>query len=244
MYAKRLDRTQIESLYLGFNTSITEIDCGTKCSPYNVGGKPFCCDICHAVPTGYLQEWEYLQNNTKLWFPWTGESCTDSIEEADAERIELQSETPDSMVLLECLGPNQCIRQYRTFTCRQFPFFPYIDSQGNFLGISYYWEYEDQCWVISNLEKVTKKYLNQFIKTYDKIFKLLPKEFENYQYHSERMRDSFNQKRRAIPLLHRNGEHYKITTHNERLRKCKKPIQQKFGFYKIAQQLPFPDELI
>jgi hypothetical protein len=240
----KIPKIEIENLYKNFNSSITNSDCGLKCSPYNEGGKPFCCDICHAVPTAYDQEWNYLKENTSLWFPWTAESCLDSKEEAQKERIELESETPDNMVLIECLGPASCERDYRTFTCRQFPFFPYIDSQGNFIGISYYWEYEEHCWVISNLAEVTKTYLNEFIKTYDKIFILKPKELENYQYHSERMRDTFNEKRRAIPILHRNGSHYKITTHNERIRKCKTTINQKFGFYKVAQQLPFLDEII
>ena len=242
MQNNRTIKTQVANLYQNFNASITEIDCGTKCAPYNEGGKPFCCDICHAVPTAYTHEWEYLKGNTSLWFPWTGESCLDSKEDAKQERIALESETPNNMVLIECLGPNSCEREYRTFTCRQFPFFPYIDSQGIFLGLSYYWEYEESCWVISNLEKVTETYINEFIKTYDKLFELLPDEIENYQYHSEKMRDVFNEKRRAIPLLHKNGSHYKISTHNERMRKVKTTIKQKFGFYKVAQQLPFPDE--
>ena len=33
------------------------------------------------------------------------------------------------------------------------------------------------------------------------------------------MRDEFNKQRRAIPLLHRNGFAYKISTHNERMRR-------------------------
>lgn len=238
-----LQKTEIANLYNNFNSSITNIDCGKKCAPHNAGGKPFCCDICHAVPTAYNQEWEYLEENTSLWFPWMGENCDISKDEAALEKIDLQNETPDSMVLLECLGPSLCEREYRTLTCRQFPFFPYIDSQGKFLGMSYYWEYEEHCWVVSNLSEVTESYLNEFIKTYDKIFEIMPQELKNYHYHSDKMRDEFNEKRRAIPLLHRNGAHYKISTHNERIRKCKTDISQNFGVYKIAHQMPFPDEV-
>jgi hypothetical protein len=53
----------------------------------------------------------------------------------------------------------------------------------------------------------------------------------------------FKKKRRAIPLLHRNGLAYKITPHNERLRRVDIATFPKFGPYAIADLLPFPDEI-
>ena len=234
---------EIKALYAQFNAPIAALDCGKKCAPYNVGGIPFCCDICHAVPTAYNSEWAYLQPNTNLWDEWRAEKCTEDEVERQQEYEELRAETPDNMVLLECLGPAKCQRDYRTLTCRQFPFFPYIDSQGKFLGLSYYWEYEDSCWVISNLQVVTAEYVQQFTATFDKIFARMPDEMENYHYHSERMRDEYNKIHRAIPLLHRNGHAYKISTHNERMRRVPISKMPKFGPYKIAAALPFPDEV-
>lgn len=61
-----LTSNDIRSLYDGFRSPITGLDCGTKCAPHNPSGKPFCCDICHAVPASYKSEWKYLEHNTDL----------------------------------------------------------------------------------------------------------------------------------------------------------------------------------
>ncbi len=242
MEKPNLSPQEVQRLYASFDAPITALDCGRKCAPYNEGGKPFCCDICVAVPTLYEFEWDYVRKNTDLWFEWKAENCTDTPEEAAEEVARLSEETPDSMMLAECLGPSLCQRDFRGLTCRQFPFFPYIDSQGNLLGLSYYWEYEEQCWVVSNLAVVTEEYKRQFLAAFETIFELVPGEFENYQYHSEVMRDAFNEQRRAIPLLHRNGYAYKISTHNERMRRVPVESLPKFGPYKLAAEMPFPDE--
>lgn len=62
-----LQRAGIRSLYDGFNSAVAAFDCGRKCAPPNPRGKPFCCDICHAVPAAYKSEWNYLEQNTDLW---------------------------------------------------------------------------------------------------------------------------------------------------------------------------------
>jgi hypothetical protein len=147
------------------------------------------------------------------------------------------------MVLMECLGPKQCQRNFRALTCRQFPFFPYIDSQGNLLGLSYYWEYENECWIINHLEVVTSKYIEQFIEAFEFIFTQMPQEFENYKTHSEVTRDEMIDMKRALPLLHRNGKAYKVTPSNERMRRVSPEAFPKFGPYKIAAAMPFEDEI-
>jgi hypothetical protein len=178
-----------------------------------------------------------------LWFKWDGSACVDTEEEAQEEYQRLLDETPDNMLLIECLGPDLCQRDFRALTCRQFPFFPYIDSQGEFLGLSYYWDYEDTCWVISNMQVVTGEYHLQFIRAFDRIFEWMPEERETYRVHAEVMRDVFNGRRRAIPLLHRNGYAYKISTHNERMRRVPVENFSKYGPFKIMVEMPFPDEM-
>ena len=42
------------------------------------------------------------------------------------------------------------------------------------LGLSYYWEYEDKCWVISNLHLVTEEYKQQFLTAFEIIFERIP----------------------------------------------------------------------
>ena len=227
--------TFFRELYARFQSPISELDCGEKCAPYNQRGVPFCCDTRHAVPTAYQAEWRYLQENTDLWRRWNGGG--------GAELRRLQAETPPGQVLVACLGPDRCQRAYRALTCRAFPFFPYIDSRGAFLGLSYYWEYEDRCWVISNLHVVTPAYRAECIAAFETLFERLPQEVDNFAHHSAVMRKAFRGLRRAIPLLHRNGQTYKISPRTERLRRVPVERLPKFGPYKIAASLPFPDEV-
>jgi len=174
-----LSNPDIHKLYDGFDTPIANLDCGKKCAPHNPNGKPFCCDICHVVPTAYKSEWRYFEKNTKLWHKWRGDECGDSSEN---EYGQIKTDTPKDMILLACLGPSQCQRDFRALSCRQFPFFPYVTSDYRFVGLSYEWE------------------------------------FENYAYHSERMRKAFVSQKRRIPLLHRNGKSYLISPAGERMR--------------------------
>jgi hypothetical protein len=61
---RRMDTRQ---LYDNFDAPITALDCGTSCAPHHPLNIPFCCDICHAVPTVTRSEWDYLGRSTDLW---------------------------------------------------------------------------------------------------------------------------------------------------------------------------------
>ena len=222
-----IDAPFVHGLYDKFNAPVAALDCGKKCAPHNPGGKPFCCDICHAVPAVYKGEWKYLKPNTDLWRKYRGNEC---VEEAEAGQ--LASETPDSMVLLACLGPARCERDFRALSCRQFPFFPYVTSDYRFLGLVYEWEFIDRCWVMSNLSKVTKKYRDEFIETFDKLFSLFQDEFDNYAYHSEKLRLHYAEAGRRFPLLHRNGGAYLVSPRSERMTRVDVGSLPKFGVYK------------
>jgi hypothetical protein len=226
-------------LYEGFRLPIAAIDCGERCAPHNERGVPFCCDLRHAVPSAYLAEWSYLSAAAKqhddLWRPWQGRT--------PAETERLRSQTPEGQTLIACKGHLACRRDFRAITCRAFPFFPYLSLPGEFLGLSYYWEYEDRCWIISHLEAVTPEYRAEFVATFERIFAALPEEREAFRQHSIRMRRAFGRKRRAIPLLHRNGQAYRLTPRNGRLRRTSLESFSKFGPYRLAARLPFPDEV-
>ena len=159
-----------KSLYKIFNHPISELDCGKKCAPYNEYGRPFCCDTRHAVPAVYQEEWDYLKENTDLWRLWQSENLN--------EASILRSEVPEGQILVECLGYLYCQRPYRSITCRAFPFFPYITLEGDFIGMSYYLQYEDHCWLISNLEQVSLKYRKEFTIAYQRILDFYPTERE------------------------------------------------------------------
>ncbi len=222
------------SLYTLFDAPIAALDCGQKCAPYNEYGAPFCCDTRHAVPTAYHAEWEYLRSSTDLWHVWQA----DTHEETDR----LRAEAPEGQVLIECQGHLKCQRPFRSLVCRAFPFFPYITSSGQFIGLSYYWEYEDRCWVISHLDVVTPAYIAGFVAAFDLLFAWMPSEREIFGYHSDVMRRYYRHRRRPLPLLHRSGAFCEALPRRAEIRPAD-PLQwPKFGPYAIADSLPFPGE--
>src|SRR5512137_178239 len=104
------------SLYACFSSPLATVDCGERCAPYNERGVPFCCDTRHAVPTAYLEEWDYLRDSTNLWRRWEGKT--------PAETSRLASLAPEGQVLIACLGHVHCQREFRSLACRAFPFYP------------------------------------------------------------------------------------------------------------------------
>lgn len=225
--ADRIPPLNVRPLYDRFNVPVTDVDCGAQCAPHNPSGKPFCCDICQAVPVAYRQEWDYLQSHTDLWHEWRGDECAhDPSNPAD-----LLAEAPDYMVLLACKGPAHCQREFRATSCRQFPFFPYITADDRFLGLAYEWAFEKTCWVISNLGRVSPAYRREFIQTYDELFAIWEEEFDSYAACSEDMREHFAEQKRRIPILHRNGGFYLLSPGSERLQRVDPQQLRRFGSY-------------
>ena len=229
---KPIPRLNIRQMYDLFGMPVTAVDCGEFCAPHNPSGKPFCCDICQAVPAAYRQEWDYLKNNTDLWHIWLGTECPGD----DTDPIGLIEDTPDYMLLLACKGPAECQRAYRALSCRQFPFFPYITTTGDFIGLAYDWAFEPHCWVISNLGCVTDAYREAFVQTYNRLFESVPDDMESYAIYSGQMREYFAGRRRRIPLLHRDGGFYLVSPGSERLQSISVDRLKKFGPYNDSHQ--------
>jgi hypothetical protein len=225
--APRIDFCQ---LYAKFDAPVTDFDCGEKCAPHNPSGKPFCCDICMAAPVAYHREWAYLQVSTDVWQPWRGDECPQEGSDPEALLVQI----PDTMLPLACQGPSRCQRDFRALSCRQFPFFPYISGRDRFLGLAYEWEFEADCWVISNLWSVTDRYRAQFIQAYERLFAEWEAEFDSYAVFSEEMRAHFRERKRRIPLLHRRGGFYLLSPGSERLERVPPERLPRFGRYKTS----------
>lgn len=202
-------------MYERFDAPVTALDCGAKCAEHNPHGIPFCCDICRAVPVAYHQEWDYLRRSTDLWHIWRGDECPEDPTDPQV----LQEETPEHMLLLACKGPALCQRDYRAVSCRQFPFYPYITYDYRFVGLAWHWDFEPLCWVISHTGQVTEAYRQEFVDFYDKLFETWPLEMESYAILSDEMREHFENSRRRIPLLHRNGGFYLVSPGTDTMRK-------------------------
>lgn len=226
-----LTPADLRALFDGFDSPIAKLDCGKKCAPHNPQKKPFCCDICHAVPAAFKSEWTYFQETTDLWRVYRGDECNAS-RDAEAGRAVRDSDLPSGMILLACLGPESCQREYRALSCRAFPFFPYISSDTRFLGLACEWEFESTCWVISNLSQVTDDYRAQFLRAFDFLLANFHDVFENYAAHSARLRADYSSRRKRFPLLHRNGRAYLVSPSNERIQRVETSRLPRFGFYK------------
>jgi hypothetical protein len=215
------------SIYDHFDAPVTSADCGLLCAPHNPSGKPFCCDICHAVPVAYKQEWDYLESSSDLWHKWRGDECPSE----PCDPMELLDQTPNHLFLLACKGPAFCQRDSRATGCRQFPFFPYITSDFRFIGLAYDWEFTAKCWVLSHLDQVTEDYHREFIQTYDNLFSFWLEDLDSYALLSEETRDHYAALRRRIPLLHRNGKFYLISPKTERIQRILPDKFQRFSPY-------------
>jgi len=217
-------------LYDRFDAPIADLDCGQICAQQNPNGVPFCCDICHAVPAGFITEWDFLRERTDLWHIWRGgdRDCDTSDPEA------LWDETPDHMLLMACKGVAFCERDNRAVSCRQFPFFPYITSSGAFIGLAYEWHFEEQCWLISNLPRVTQAYREEFVALYDELLQI-EAEKESYQVLSDQMRDVFKDNGRKIVLLHRADGFVKIDPNDERTVVVAPSGLPRFGPYRVGE---------
>lgn len=234
-----IEHSHILHLYKTFLSPISDLDCGAKCSAYNEHHVPFCCDTRHVIPLAYCSEWDYLSENADMW---ERISCNEIL---DFEH--LKEKIPPDQVMIKCQGHQKCQREYRSITCRSFPFFPYIDQKGNFIGLSYYWEYEDRCWIINHLDCVSPRFRDEFVFAYEYIFAHSNHEFANFRHQSIIMRRVFGRKKRAIPLISRfpspQLRYYKISPHNGRMRRVGVDSFAKHGNYNLVDKLPFADEI-
>ena len=224
-----------KELYQEFSLPLSEIDCGEKCGPYNDYGIPVCCDIEIVVPAAYDLEWEYLQAETELWHLWQGSGSIG--------QEELIRDVQPGQQLLQCLGHQSCQRTFRSITCRAFPFYPYLDSTGNLLGLAYYREYRDQCWIISNLSVVKAEYKEQFQRAFEKIFQRYPDTKENFLHFSGYMREQAADAGEGLTLLDFAGRVLMVNPISEQVREISFRDLESYGPFGIIKELAFPDEV-
>lgn len=228
-----LDQDTFQKLYSDFAPPLAQIDCGSKCGPHNACGVPFCCDIEQVIPSAFEQEWAYLRENTDLWQPWS--SSGDLAQELD-------DQLQDGQVLLMCKGHRECQRDFRTVTCRAFPFYPYLDQSGELRGLAYYPEFRQVCWIISNLDLVSQAFKEAFQKAFLAIFAIYPEYHQNFLGYCHYVRTGARERNEQILLLDFSGDVYVIDPQAERINQVEYKDLPAFGPYQITRELQFPDE--
>lgn len=230
---RKQDKDFFHELYSEFAMPLCEIDCGLKCGPYNDYGVPICCDIHQVVPSAFDLEWKYLKINTDLWQPWSSTDISDQ---------QLDEELLDGQVLLACKGYRDCQREFRTLTCRAFPFYPYLNSQGAFQGLAYYPEFRFGCWIISNLECVSLEYKIAFKQAFQRVFERYPAYHLNYIDYSRYGRETAAKEDENLVMMDFSGNVFLIDPQTEE----KSQVQYKelipFGPFEITRELRFPNE--
>jgi hypothetical protein len=187
-------------IYRRFRAPIARFDCGGKCAPLN-GGEPVCCSTDHAIPMVQNSEWRLLKSRTDLWR---------KFKPYNAASRKLVSALHHSCTAIACKGAAFCERDNRAMACRAFPFFPYITRERKFFGLAYYWEFENSCWVISNLTIVDPDFVREFVAAHEQLFAADADEFDTFLGQSVHMRREFSRRRRSIPLIGRDGGYFQV----------------------------------
>ena len=126
---------------------------------------------------------------------------------------------------------------------RAFPFFPYLDSRGNFLGLAYFQEYREQCWIISNLSVVTAAYKAEFQRAFELLFKQYPESKESYSEYSSYIREMTTISGDKITLLDFEGNVFLLDPESESSHQVGYDDLESFGPFSITKDLIFPDEI-
>lgn len=211
-----------ERIYKMFVAPVSAFDCGAKCAAHN-DGVPVCCSTEAAIPIVDTHEWALLRSRGDLW--------REFVPPDKATEKEL-SDLHHECVAIECKGFMHCERDNRSMSCRTFPFFPYIDRDGDVLGMSVFWTFEDRCWVQSQLQIVNLRFVDEFLAAYETLFEVDRDEFAANRDHSATMRRVFSRAGRAIPLIGRDGALYKVMPRSHAIERARFAEFGRHGFYK------------
>jgi Fe-S-cluster containining protein len=222
MPKRRIQPADFKAIYDVFNAPVSRFDCGKYCSPLN-GGEPVCCSTENAVPIVDRAEYELLQSRSDLWHRHRPK---------DTAGKKLVAELHSSCLAVECKGARHCERDNRSLACRSFPFFPYLDRKGDFIGLSIHWTFADRCWVMSNLEIVDAEYRRQFVTAHELLFEKDPGEHKLHREYSATLRRVFSRKNLPIPMIGRDGGLFKILPHGGAMVAATAKSLPKFGAYR------------
>ena len=178
-------------IYRNFDSTPVRFDCGKICAPKN-DGIPFCCDTGWLIPCTYKREFSYLIKRTDLWKRFRPKTKHEK---------RIIEETDKNTVFGQCLGHDRCDRKYRSVSCRIFPFEPYLDLEGNFLGMVYSYRLGNKCPLVDRPKIVSKKFISDQITMWNYIFERDAAEIEVYREESINVRRYLSRKKKPIYIF-------------------------------------------
>jgi len=153
-----LRHKDIEEFYRLLDEEIAEFDCGAKCAPRNRNKVPYCCDISKAIPLMYREEYDYVRRHTAMWQPYRLKDKGEKLDELEYH------------VYLECRGPAQCERPWRSIVCRIFPTYPAMDEDGRPIGLFFNTVLRDKCHLVGRPELVRPAFIRNHVAFWNLLF--------------------------------------------------------------------------
>lgn len=185
----RLSEEDFKKLYQILDHPVTGFDCGAVCSKKN-DGVPVCCEVNVVIPVLYKSEFDYVCKQSDLWQEFVPDMKTDA---------HLMDDCGYDDVMAICKGHKNCDRKHRSFVCRTFPFYPFIDENGVFLGLTYNYDFEDKCVIVGKHDIINKQYIKESIDAWNHLFSIDEMEFEA---HYNLCRDIHKKRKRQRKPLH------------------------------------------
>lgn len=179
---------EYEEFYKNLDSPVTGFDCGTLCAPGN-NGIPVCCHGEQVVPVLYKSELKFLQQRTDMWTRYKAQTRPEKKLREDMRKFD---------TLAHCKGIEHCDRRYRSLVCRTFPFEPYVNQQGEFVGILFNDEYEGSCPLIGKPELIRPKFIRECFRFFQTIISRSKEDAEMYIDVSQTLRRRFAQKKRIV----------------------------------------------
>jgi hypothetical protein len=194
-------------VYARFTAPVSRFDCGRRCAPHNEG-MPVCCSADHAVPIVDKAEYALLKSRTDLWRDYVPK---------DAAGRKIVADMHASCEAVECKGVQFCERDNRSMACRAFPFFPYFTREKKLVGLAYYWDFEDRCWMLFAVDEDER---NGMIE------------------HSASIRRVFTRRNQIIPLVGLEGGFFAVEPRTHVIRPARVDEFRRHGPY--AEEPPAP----
>lgn len=189
-----LTEARIGELLATLRAPVTAFDCGKLCAPAN-GGVPVCCHAPTILPVLYKAEFALLQKRSDLWRRHVPTG-------ADAP---LQHRARACDVFAVCKGHTQCEREHRALACRTFPFEPYLDHDGHFVGLVFAFEYAPLCPLIGGEHEILPEFVRECCAMWRRMFEVDADERRFYLGCSRTLRRQFGRHHAPIPVFTENG---------------------------------------
>lgn len=142
----------------------------------------------------YREEFEYLSHRTELWHRWKPKTPVD-------KKMKKEEETK-VLIFCECKGIAHCERENRSICCRTFPLEPYIDSDGNFVGLIFMKEFRNKCPLMSRLKDIKQGVIDKHYEFWTLMLAKKTDEFDLYKSTSRGWRISAAKRGVKIPILY------------------------------------------